>query len=111
MSQNTDASPSREEQRNSNQTDSSKSMYEALCDNCGIIDCGNEHPTGVYGPECPGCGAILRTVVELEDPDDMRDGAIPSGDLEEARETVSMLDPRWDEADHGLKSKMVLEQV
>ena len=100
-----------EEQRDNQQTDQSKPMYEARCDNCGIIDCGNEHPTGDFAPECPGCGAVLRTVVELDDPADMRDEAISADDLEKARETVSMLDERWCQADHSQKSEMVLRHV
>jgi len=86
-------------------------MYEGQCDNCGVIDFENEHPDGDFGPECPGCGAVLQAVVELDDPENIREDAIDSDSLEEAHETLSMLDAEFDPADEAKKSEMVLEQV
>jgi len=105
------ATPSGEGQHDNQQADQSKSMYEAQCDNCGVIDFGNDYPDGDFGPECPGCEAVLRSVVELDDPEDMREDAIDSDSLEEAHETLSMLDAEFDPADEPRKSEMVLKQV
>ncbi len=106
-----DATPSGEEQHDNQQTDQSKPMYEGQCENCGVIDFGNDHPDGDYGPECPGCGAVLRAVVEVDDPEDMREDVIDADSLEEAHETLSMLDAEFDPADAARKSEMILEQV